>query len=326
MAGSAGGGGRYPTWLRLQRQGQTFRALVKYEDTDWQQVSERTFLPTPFPDRLYLGLCTWSWAAGQFPGDPPPQVLATYRDYRSFPVEYSHAIVDRTVDEGEPIVFQALARDPDVPSVLTFSLDPGAPEGATIDPTTGLFTWTPSEAQGPGVYPITVRVTDHGEPPLSDALTFIVTVNEVNAAPRLAGIGDQTIEELQTLAFTVSADDADDLPPNTLTLSASSLPPSAFFDPPSGVFAWTPTEAQGPGTYQITFVVTDDGIPPLSDAETITIKGFTLQNPLLPPRGHRQKVHFPLLPTVRQSVNPQENALSGGMKKNLTLHTPDTGA
>jgi pectin methylesterase-like acyl-CoA thioesterase len=268
--GSAGGGGRYPTWLRLQRQGQTFRALVKYEDTDWYQVDDLT-LPAPFPERLYLGLCTWSWAAGQFPGDPPPQVLATYRDYRNFPVEYSHALVDRTVDEGDPIVFQALARDPDVPSVLTFSLDPGAPEGASIDPVSGLFTWTPSEAQGPGTYPITVRVTDNGEPPLSDALAFIVTVNEVNAAPRLAGIGDQTIEELQTLAFTVSADDADDLPPNTLTLSASSLPPSAFFDPLSGAFAWTPTEAQGSGTYQITFVVTDDGIPPLSDAETITI-------------------------------------------------------
>jgi hypothetical protein len=56
-----------------------------------------------------------------------------------------------------------------------------------------------------------------------------------------------------------------------LTLSANPLPSSATFDPASGLFLWTPTEAQGPGTYQITFTVTDDGIPPRSDAESITI-------------------------------------------------------
>jgi hypothetical protein len=32
--------------------------------------------------------------------------------------------------------------------------------GATIDGTTGAFSWTPTEAQGPGSYPFTVRVSD----------------------------------------------------------------------------------------------------------------------------------------------------------------------
>jgi len=49
---------------------------------------------------------------------------------------------------------------------LTYSLDGGAPAGASINAVSGAFTWTPTEAQGPGSVPITVRVTelrdDHG--------------------------------------------------------------------------------------------------------------------------------------------------------------------
>lgn len=35
------------------------------------------------------------------------------------------------------------------PNVLTYSLS-NAPAGATINPTNGVITWTPTEAQGPG--------------------------------------------------------------------------------------------------------------------------------------------------------------------------------
>jgi hypothetical protein len=36
----------------------------------------------------------------------------------------------------------------------------GAPSGARIDGSTASFSWTPTEAQGPGSYPFTVRVSD----------------------------------------------------------------------------------------------------------------------------------------------------------------------
>ena len=36
---------------------------------------------------------------------------------------------------------------------MTFSLDAGAPAGATINGATGAFSWTPTEAQGPGSVP-----------------------------------------------------------------------------------------------------------------------------------------------------------------------------
>ena len=56
------------------------------------------------------------------------------------------------------------------------------PAGAAIDPVSGVFTWTPTEAQGPGVYTFDVVVTDNGTPAASDSETITVTVGEVNEA------------------------------------------------------------------------------------------------------------------------------------------------
>jgi hypothetical protein len=93
-------------------------------------------------------------------------------------------IADQVVNEGVTLNLTATATDRDVPAAqrLTFSLV-NAPAGASINSSTGAFSWTPSESQGPGVYPITVRVTDNGTPPYSNEVTFTVTVNEVNAPP-----------------------------------------------------------------------------------------------------------------------------------------------
>ena len=56
--------------------------------------------------------------------------------------------------------FTANAYDNDQPAnTLTYSLV-GAPTGASINPSTGVFTWTPTDAQGPTVYIIDVVVSD----------------------------------------------------------------------------------------------------------------------------------------------------------------------
>lgn len=71
-------------------------------------------------------------------------------------------------------------------SRLSFSLLSDAPAGTSIDPETGAFSWTPSEAQGPGNYTISVRVTDNGTPALSSTNSFVVEVTEPNNPPVLA--------------------------------------------------------------------------------------------------------------------------------------------
>jgi len=108
------------------------------------------------------------------------------------------AIGDKAVDEGSLLTFTAVAADSDIPAnVLTFSLI-DAPSGAAIDPVTGVFTWTPSEEQGPNSYTVTVRVTDDGTPNLYDQETITITVNEVNANPVLDTNTGITVHEGNT--------------------------------------------------------------------------------------------------------------------------------
>jgi len=178
------------------------------------------------------------------------------------------AIGNKTVDELSALAFTATATDPDAGQTVTFSLDAGAPAGASIDGTTGAFSWTPTEAQGPGSYPVTIRVTDDGTPNLSDSEGIMVTVNEVNVAPVLAAIGDKAGTVGVEVAFLAAATDAD-IPPNALLFSLDAgAPAGAAIDPATGAFTWTPSAT---GSFPVTVRVTDDGTPSLEDFEAISI-------------------------------------------------------
>jgi cyclophilin family peptidyl-prolyl cis-trans isomerase len=178
------------------------------------------------------------------------------------------AIDDRTVDEGSEIEFTATATDADLPAnTLTFSLDAGAPAGATIDPQTGVFQWTTTEADGPGTYTITVRVSD-GQGG-SGTQSFDVTVNEANSAPVMEEIDDLTVAERTPISLTPVVTDPD-VPANTLTYAlGAGAPAGATINAATGLFQWTPSEAQGPGTFTITIVVTDSG--GLSDSQSFSV-------------------------------------------------------
>jgi gliding motility-associated-like protein len=176
------------------------------------------------------------------------------------------AIGSKTVDELTALVFTASATDADLPAnALTYSLAGTVPTGASIDASTGAFTWTPAEAQGPGSYTFRVVVSDGA---LTDEEEITVTVNEVNLAPVLASVGNQTVAEETTLSFTASATDVD-LPANPLAYSlAGTVPAGASIDASTGAFTWTPAEAQGPGSYTFRVVVSDGA---LTDEEEITV-------------------------------------------------------
>ena len=198
-------------------------------------------------------------------------------------------IGNRNVDEGGLLTFTAAATDGDLPAnILSFSLDAGTPAGATIDSASGLFSWTPDEAVGPGVHSVTVRVTDDGASNLDDFETFNITVAEVNQAPVLAAIGNRNVNEGSLLTFTAAAIDAD-LPANTLSFSLDAgAPAGATIDSVSGLFSWTPGEADGPGVHSVTVRVTDDGASSLDDFETFDITvGEVNQAPVLAAIGNQ---------------------------------------
>jgi len=170
-------------------------------------------------------------------------------------------VADQDMDELALLSFTATASDVDN-DPLTFSLN-GEPTGAVIT-TGGAFTWTPTEAQGPGTYNFDICVNGGG---LSDCQTIQVTVAETNIAPVLDLIGAKSVNEGSLLTFTATASDAD-IPANTLTFSLSEAPAGASIDPNTGVFTWTPTEAQGPDSNNFDLNVSD-GIT--GDFETITV-------------------------------------------------------
>lgn len=175
---------------------------------------------------------------------------------------------DATINELTLYTNNATATDADLPAnALTFTLVSG-PTGLTVSQT-GVIAWTPTEAQGPGTYPVQVRVSDNGTPALSVTNSFNLTVNELNKAPVLTVPGNQTINELVAFGANATATDAD-LPAQTLTFVLVSGPTGLTVSP-SGAIAWTPTEAQGPGTYPVRVKVTDTGSPALSVTNSFTL-------------------------------------------------------
>jgi hypothetical protein len=164
------------------------------------------------------------------------------------------------------------------PKVLTYSLS-NAPAGATINPASGVFTWTPTEAQGPGVYNITVRVTDNNLPPASDAKIFQVTVTESNQAPVLAPITNRIVHAGTLITFTNSATDAD-VPANVLSFALEpGAPALAMIEATNGIFNWQTSEAEAGTTNSITVRVSDAGVPPLSDTKSFAVA--VLARPLI---------------------------------------------
>jgi hypothetical protein len=164
-------------------------------------------------------------------------------------------IADQAVDEGSELTFTASATDSDTPAnTIRFSLGAGAPAGASIDPASGVFRWTPSEAQGPGTYTITIVATDDGG--LSDSTTVEVTVGELNTAPSINPISRQTV--LQGGNLRVNADALDvDLPANALTFSLTDAPEGAGIDPQTGEITWRVPVDQTVGVLTITVQVRD---------------------------------------------------------------------
>jgi hypothetical protein len=190
----------------------------------------------------------------------------------------------KSINELSTLSFTAVASDSDVPvQTLTFSLGPGAPSSASIT-SGGAFSWTPTEAQGPGVYNINITVSDGLA---IDYEIIAVTVYEVNVAPVLNPIGPKSINELSTLSFTATASDSD-LPAQTLTFSLGSGAPSGASITSAGAFSWTPTEAQGPGVYNINITVSD-GVA--IDYEVITVTVYEVNTPpVLGPIGPKSVV------------------------------------
>lgn len=190
---------------------------------------------------------------------------------------------NQAVDEETLLAFTVSGSDPDG-LALSFTLDSDSlAKGMTLDPVTGAFEWTPSEAQdGPHGVAIYATNTDGG----IGVTSFTITVSEVNRPPVLDALPERIVVwGLDPISFLATATDPDTVNPgalpNTLTfaLDAASQAAGMQIDPWSGAFLWVPSPGDE-GVYQVTVTVEDDGTPSLQDSATIEIRLRALAGPV----------------------------------------------
>src|SRR5262249_46343994 len=94
---------------------------------------------------------------------------------------------NRTINELSTLTVTNSATDSEAPpEVVSYTLMVALSNAPAVLATnasisaSGVITWTPTEAQGPGVYLVTTVAADNANPSLKDTNTFYVTVNEVN--------------------------------------------------------------------------------------------------------------------------------------------------
>jgi hypothetical protein len=158
------------------------------------------------------------------------------------------------VDENKLLTIQFKGSDPDKEDQQKLKwYIKNLPEGAKFDANKQLFTWTPGYEQS-GKYEnigVFLKVND-----FIDSTVFAITVNHVSRPPVLEEIAAKKINEMDTLAFTVTAKDPDIEDEGKLVYSISNLPQGAVFDEKTGAFSWVPGYEQS-GEYTLHFKVTD---------------------------------------------------------------------
>ncbi|MFQ5606474.1 MAG: Ig-like domain-containing protein [Candidatus Zixiibacteriota bacterium] len=179
----------------------------------------------------------------------------------------------QSIPEGQTLPLSISASDAESIPLLSVA---GLPLNATFvdnNDGTGDFSFSPSFTQA-GTHNVTFIASD---PEFADSETVVITVSDVNRAPILNPIGDQSVDEGQSLAVSISAFDPDSDP-----LAFSITPPlpnnGTFTDNGNGsaTISFAPDFTQSGATTH-TVVVSDGNLP---DNEIITI---TVNNVNRPP-------------------------------------------
>jgi CshA-type fibril repeat protein len=214
-----------------------------------------------------------------------------------------------TTPEDTPVTINILANDSDVDGSLvpgTIDLDPNTAgiqttftvpgQGTfTVNPTTGIVTFTPVLNFNGVTTPVTYQVCDNGTPlpAQCDDATITVTVTPVNDAPVAVNDVATTIEDTPVTINILSNDsDVDgmldpatiDLDPNTSGIQTTfTVPGQGTFtvNPTTGVVTFTPVPNFNGTTTPITYVVCDNGtpLPALCDDATIVVTVNPVNDP-----------------------------------------------
>jgi hypothetical protein len=150
---------------------------------------------------------------------------------------------------------------------LAYSLA-GGPDGATIEPQTGLFRWSPGDDLTPGTYEVVVRASAEGRRGQTAEQRFLIDVVRPPEPPRIEPVADQTARVGELLVLRIEARDPHPRPQRVRYRLAAGDDFGARLDARTGEFRWTPGAADLNGSRR--FVVAVD-VPlrpgPSSEAE-----------------------------------------------------------
>ncbi len=191
--------------------------------------------------------------------------------------------------EGTPITFTVVAADLDG-DPLTYTLA-NTPSGATLNATSGRFTWTPAFGSA-GDQTLHFSATNPGGK--SATMDVVVHVAHVIRPPIVDTPNHQATLGLP-LNFAVVATDQD--AGTSLTYSALNLPVGATLNPQTGQFSWTPGPSQG-GDFVVTLEVSDGQA---TTAQNILIRSSV--QPQLPGVTLILTPSFPAIPGQKVTIN-----------------------
>ena len=256
--------------------------------------SGQTFSWTPTSDQVGTYQVAFAVTDGQFSDSETVTITVEGSGAVANNPPSFNAINVPPANENAPLTISVSASDPDG-DPITYSTG-SLPSGASFSGQS--LTWTPTYEQS-GVYQVTFTASDG----TSEATeTISITVANVNRAPVLTSLSDQSSDGASPLTFAVAAADPDG---DTLTYSASGLPSGATFV--DGGFSWTPAANQI-GAYDITFAVSDGE---LQDSESVTL--------YIVGTGPDTTA-----PTVTR-CNPEPAAIQVVTNNLVTLHVTDSG-
>ena len=224
-----------------------------------------------------------------------------------------------TIAELTTLVVTNAASDAESPpQTLAYALI-NAPSGTTVDPN-GVIHWTPSQNQSPSTNLFRATVTDTGTPPLSATNSFTVTVREVNIAPTLPVIPNQTVNVRSLMTVTNTATNAN----IHSTISGYTLlnAPAGASISTNGIISWTPTRAQGPSTNTLTTVVTNsnpyDLVHPILTATNSFVVTVTVVNsaPVLPVQADRTLPGITLRAVTRKKAKEKRKVAITAANRN----------
>lgn len=209
----------------------------------------------------------------------------------------------QTIGENEQleIILEAVDLDKDPISFSAVSSDLDLSD--KFDSVNGRFIWTPGYEDS-GIYQITFTISDGDQ---TDNETVVITIEHVNRLPVIEPIGNQSVQELETISFQVVASDLDSQDTLSYWATSQTAGVANYFSSHTQIFEWI-TDYEDEGMYTVVFHVSD-GSAEVTQEVQIEIRKLD-RPPVLSPIGDKDVNDNELLTFTLNASDPDSDPIT----------------